>query len=117
MIRKLLNNDSIYIGDIKCGAYEPFRIIDEMAFIKNGKVYRYNYESSKSKLDNLYKSKILNKSEYEEANKILVKKPNEEQLSNIKKLLRFHILRWKPQDVINGYIRLRNGEKWEYVNI
>ena len=34
------------------------------------------------------------------------------QLNQIKKKLRLHILRWKPQDVINGYLKLRDGTKY-----
>lgn len=112
-IRKLLHNNNIYIGDIKVGVYEPFRIIDETAFIHKGKVYRYNYSSSKKKLDELYKGQILSKAEYEEADKLLVPTPNENQLNDILKMLRFHILRWKPQDIINGYVKLRNGKKYD----
>ena len=52
-MRKLLNNDTIYIGDIKCGLYEPFRIIDETSYIHQGKVYRYDQKKALVRLDKL----------------------------------------------------------------
>ena len=111
-MRKLLNNDTIYIGDIKCGLYEPFRIIDETSYIHQGKVYRYDQKKALVRLDKLKDDKVLSKSEHEEYKKLLKPNPTLMQLNQIKKKLRLHILRWKPQDVINGYLKLRDGTKY-----
>lgn len=114
-IRKMLNNDDIYIGDIKLGEFEPFRIIDENAYFHNSKLYRYDYKTSRLKLDTLFKNGYITIGEYNKAKSILKEKPNMEELNNIKKELRFHILRWRPQDIINGYLKLRNGKKYKLV--
>ena len=116
IINNLTNNSNIYIGDIKCGVYEPLRIIDETAFIVNNKVYRYDYNKSIKKLHQLYDDGLINLKEYKKGRELLVPNPNEEQLGKIKKDLRLHIIRWKPTDVMRGYIVMRDNTKYHFTD-
>ncbi len=109
-IKSLLSNSNLYLGDIKLGIYEKLRIIDETAFHMNNKAYRYDYNYSIKRLEEV--KQYLTPSEYKQAKSLLKKNPNETQLGQIVKNLRFHIIRWKPQDILKGYIILRDKYKY-----
>ena len=109
-IKALLSNSSVYIGDIKLGVYNKLRIIDETAFYMNNKAYRYDYNQSIKRLEEV--KPYLNANEYKQARSLLKKNPNEAQLGQIIKNLRFHIIRWKPKDILKGYVLLRDKHKY-----
>ena len=110
IIKNLLEDNTFYIGDIKLGYNEDLRIIDEKSYIHNKKIYHYNYEESKKKLKEI--KQFLTFEEYNKANKLLVKNPTEKQLNEIKKELRFHIVRWKPFEIQKGFKILRDNKKY-----
>ena len=112
IIRNLLSMKKTYIGDIKLGEIKDWKIIDDSAYFKNGRYWGYDQKKSLDKVKELYKTKIITKDELELGKKLLIKKPSNEQLKEIIKMLRFNILRWTPQDVLNGFIVLRTGEKY-----
>lgn len=112
IIRNLLKKPKTYIGDIKCGDIQEWRVIDESAYFKNGVVYGYDREKSLKKLKELNDSKIITNQELKDGQQLLVKNPSPEELRTILKMLRFSILRWKPKDILNGYLTLRTGEKY-----
>jgi hypothetical protein len=103
-IKKINQSNNIFINDIKMGNINIWNIIDESAYINNNNIYGYDQNKSKNKLKELYNNNIINKEEYNKWNKLLIKKPNQEQLNNIKKEIRPGLLRWKIKDIINGYI-------------
>ncbi len=109
IIKRIINNPFLFISDIKCGEIQEWKIIDDNARIDNkGKLKNYNYKQIVSKLIVLKKKNIITKKEYDDSLFILKKQPNRVELETIKKDIRFHILRWKPQDILNGCIIYRN---------
>jgi len=112
IIRNLLKRPKTYIGDIKCGEIQEWRVIDESAYFKGGVIYGYNRDKSFKKLQELYDTNVISKKELEDGQQLLVKDPSPEELRTILKILRFSVLRWKTKDILNGYLTLRTGEKY-----
>lgn len=108
-IKQILNKEDIYLGDIKIGELEELKIIDDTAYINpdDGKIYGYDYNYSIEKLKELNNDKIISDKEYNMAKKLLKPDPNFNDLLLINKNLRFHILRWKPKDILRGYLNYR----------
>lgn len=115
LIRGLLKTPKTYIGDIKCGEIAEWRVIDETAYYKDGRVWGYDSTKSIAKMEELRKKKVITQKEFDDGVKILVKNPSPEELRTILKMLRFSILRWKPVDILNGYLTLRTGEKYPLI--
>lgn len=113
-IKQMLKDDTYYIGDIKCGTYDKFKIIDEKAYIKNSKVYFYDYKDSLNKLNQL--KHYFKPSEYDEYKKLLKKKPSQDELNKIIKNLRLHIIRWKPTEILDGFKILIDGTKYKFID-
>ena len=105
-----MSNSNVYLGDIKLGTYEKLRIIDETAFHMNNKAYRYDYEYSIKRLEEV--KQYLTPTEYKQAKSLLQENPDEKQLGQIVKNLRFHIVRWKPEDILKGHVVLRDKYKY-----
>jgi hypothetical protein len=101
VIKRLLKRKDCFIGDIKCGSIEDWKVIDE-----NGK---YNAEKSREKVKELYEKGVITEDEKKEGLKLLVENPTETQLQQIMKMLRFNIIRWKPKDILNKRVKVRNG--------
>jgi len=106
-IKKISTLDNVYIMDIKMGSVKEWEVIDETAYVENGKIYGYNANKSKEKLKDLLNNNIITKEEYNNWYKQLINKPNEEQLQLIKKEIRPNLLRWFPKDIIKGFINYR----------
>lgn len=99
--RDILNDDTIYFTDCKLGLNLDLKIIDDSSYIHNGVLYRYDYKHSMMRLEEV-KHKIT-KEQYFMAKRLLKPKPNQKQLNEINKKLRFHLLRWSPNEILRGY--------------
>jgi len=112
IIRKCMKYKEIYIGDIKVGNDNRFRVINEDAYFSkvDGKLNGYNFNDSMYRLKALYSKKYISAKEYKDAQELLKQNPNEEEWTRIMKYMRFNVLRWKPQDILNGFLMYR-GEK------
>lgn len=114
IVKRVINNPYMYIADIKCGEAKEWVVVDEKARIDtSGKIRNYDYKSILNKIITLKKQKVITKQEYDYAISILKKNPNRIELETIKKDLRFHILRWKPKDILNGFLIFR-GKKFYF---
>jgi len=107
IIRHLMTMNNIYIGDIKCGSVEDWDVIPDSAKIKNGKVINYSPMRCKEKLSELLTKQVITKTEYDKADSLLVLNPTPEQFLEMQSEIRFDVVRWKPKDVVNGYVELR----------
>ena len=107
MINLLMNKPNYYIGDIKLGIYDKFRIINDNLDVNN-----YNCNEIKQKLEKLYDDNIITKEEYSENMKLLKTKVTRDELYEIIKKLRYHIVRWKPSEILDGYKVMADGNKY-----
>lgn len=111
IVRTLMSEKDITVGDIKAGIVEDWIVIPDDAGISGGEVVGYNYTTSKAKIEELHSNKILTDEEYKYASKILVENPSIEKFLVMKKELRFHLVRWTPEEVLKGTVTLRDGRK------
>lgn len=107
IVRNLLSMNNIYVGDIKCGSINDWIVIPDSAKIKNNKVIGYNALQCKEKLNQLLSKRIITKSEFDKSVSLLVLHPTPEQFLEIQNEIRFNIVRWKPKDILNGYVELK----------
>ena len=107
IVRRLSGMSNVYVGDIKCGEISEWRVIDEMAYVKDGRVYGYDKADAIAKLNKLKTDGVITGVERLKAQRLLKEKPSVLELEQIKKDVRFHILRWKVKDVMAGYVEYR----------
>eukprot|EP00466_Bigelowiella_natans_P015143 jgi/Bigna1/126452/aug1.2_g1160 len=110
-IKKMLNDDKYYIGDIKCGVAEHLRVINDNIYIHNNKVYNYNRKEILERLHRLRK----HLPDYKKLKRLIITNPNEEQINKIKQIFRFHIVRWTPREILQGYKTLIDDSKYKLV--
>ena len=106
---KRLRSLGVFIGDIKCGEAKEWNIFRPTARIEKGEVKDFNKMESKGAVDRLLKEHIISPAEHKEAHKLLDKATTEFGFLDAKKQIRFHILRWKPIDIINGALDYRGA--------
>ena len=98
---------AIYIGDIKAGVVERFRIVPEGLTNIN---WNSSLNSMLLKSKNMFNQKIINKDEYDTAIRLLKKNLTFADVIIAKNELNFEVCRWRPYDVLKGFVVYR-GEK------
>lgn len=98
MVRHLQSLPNTYIGDIKAGSVEDWRVIDKDSF---------NVTESKKRIQGLLSKGVISKDEAKDALEILGQK--NELLAKSK--IKFHIVRWTPEEVLAGKKTLRDGSQ------
>lgn len=111
IIKHIMNLPNCYIGDIKAGEIKEWKVID--GDIHRGEVVGYDYETSHTKLIELYKSGIITKPELLESLDVLKRNPTMVEFLIMEKTIRFHIIRWKPENILDGFVILQNGMKYK----
>lgn len=101
-ITEINNAKNIYLGDVKIGEVPEWEVIDETAYIENGKIYGYDADKAREKVNKLKSDGVITNEEYSQYMKLLKKKPTVEELQQIKKIIRPHILRWKAKEIKKG---------------
>ena len=107
VIDRLMKQSNIYIGDIKSGEIPDFKVIDDDINEKN---YNTKRPVMISKLKSLYKKKVITKEEYDESIKLLQPDLKEMDIYVIKHDIRYEVIRWKPADILKGFVVYR-GKK------
>jgi len=110
IVRNLVADKKIFIGDIKLGNYEPWRVVNENAYFVNNELYGYDAEVSRKRLTDLHEKGVISKEVYDEGMRLLVDKPTIMEWNAIKKDLRFNIVRWRPKEVLEGKKVLFDGK-------
>jgi len=108
IMKKLRSLHECYVSDIKCGEVPEWNVFRKNARIQNNKVYDFNMKECQSRVDALRRQNIITLKEAEESNAILEKATTIWGFLEAKKTIRYHILRWKPLDILNGFLEYRN---------
>ena len=108
IIISLLNSNLTYIGDIKVGVINDFKVLSDT-------FETYNSTVSKNKLDNIYNLGLVEKEDYNSISKMLKEKILKDNYLILEDLLKYHIMRWKPKEILNGY-KLILGNKYYLVD-
>lgn len=102
LIKNLRGMPNVFIGDIKAGSIEEWRVIPLDAGLINGKIEGYNSVSSKKKVDELYRAKVITEGEKRSADELLKDKISPEDFLIARKKIKFHIVRWSVPEVLSG---------------
>jgi len=111
IIKHFLKQSNAFIGDIKSGEVLDFKILNDDIYIKNKKVYNYNPSELIQKVKYLYDNNIIDSKDFKESLRLLKPNINVDDYYLMKDFFKFHIIRWKPEDILNGYKILQNNEK------
>jgi hypothetical protein len=99
MVAHLKKMPNVYITDIKCGEVERLRVVP-----LNKRKFKVS-ESTK-KIDSLLAAEIITSDEAREAKEAL------HSYLVAKQDIKFHVIRWTPEEVLLGHKILRNGEAY-----
>ena len=109
IVKTIMQESNIFIGDIKAGIDERFSDIN-LGKLKNGKLEDYNQESIISTINNWFNFELIDLQLLEEL--LSYVKPDIYKYQILEELIRnLYTLRWKPQDILNGFLKLRGNEK------
>lgn len=109
IVADLQKMPNVYLGDIKAGMVPEWRILPEDAGIKGKKVVGYDYVGAVKKIDELLKNKIITMSEATDAHALLHRRPTVAQFLAAKDALKYHIVRWTPEEIAKNKKTLRDG--------
>lgn len=101
-----------YVGDIKCGDIEEWRVIDKNAHISGKNVIGYNGEKTRDAILNLHKDGVISAEESEDGIELAKNNPSPEEFLAIKEALRFNIVRWNVKEIRAGKKILRDGREY-----
>lgn len=107
-IKKLRAIPNTFIGDVKAGSVEEWRIIPKSAKVVDGKIVGYNSVQSRGKVDELLKKKVITDTEAKEAHALLTEKV--EDFLMAKQTIKFHIIRWSVDEIMQNKKVLRDGK-------
>lgn len=112
IIKDLQNLPKTFIGDIKAGSVEEWRVLPRDAGIKNGKLVGMDVTASLRKLDELEKKKVISPKEAKNGREHLQGTMTPFRFLEAKQYFKFHIVRWNPQSILQGYRVLRDNRKF-----
>lgn len=110
IVKGLQKRSDCYIGDIKSGSVEEWRVLRPTIAVENDAVVNYDYAESLAKLKDLKKQKIITAKEFKESAGILKPSLSPPEYTRAIDVLKFHIVRWSPSEVLAGFVTLRNGD-------
>ena len=108
VIKALRAIPECYLGDIKIGEVPEWNVFLPSARYEDGKVLDFNVTQSKAKVAELLKQNVISGKEAKEAGMLLDDVSDPISFLTARKEIRFHILRWRPIDVLNGFLDFRH---------
>ena len=109
ILKRLKGMANVFIGDIKAGSVEEYRVFSRDAGVVGGKVVGYNAVASRKKVDELLAAKVITEGEAKKALELLKPSLSPTDLLTTMKELRFHIVRWTVPECLAGSKTLRGG--------
>jgi len=108
-IKKLRSMKNVFIGDVKAGVIEQWRVIPRTAIVRDNKIVGYNSVACKRRVADLLQQRIITESEAEKANALLKDNPTLGEFLFAKNEIKFHILRWTVVEILADKKELRGG--------
>lgn len=108
-IKKLRLMPNVFIGDIKAGVIDAWRVIPRTAVVRDDKIEGYNSVACNSIVDELLKAKVITELEAKEAHSLLKPQPTIPEFLMAKQTIKFHVLRWSVPEILANYKELRGG--------
>lgn len=113
VIRKLQTIPNCFIGDIKCGEIEEWRIIPSSVQIVRNRLIGWNAKDIRAKIEELVKEKVLSTEEKGELLRHVKEGMSVPDFLVFKDLARPHIVRWTPGEVLRGKKKLIDGTDYK----
>jgi hypothetical protein len=108
-IKKLRSMKDVFIGDVKSGVIEQWRVIPRTAIVRDDKIVGYNSVASKRRVADLLQQRIITENEAQQANALLKDNPTLGEFLLAKNEIKFHILRWTVAEILADSKALRGG--------
>jgi hypothetical protein len=108
-VAQLVRHPNTYIGDIKAGLVPMWEIIPEESYIQGNTISFFSAEQSLLRLEEMNDANLLTDQEYRDFKQRLSDPITPESFVQLKKDARFHIVRWTPEDVARGSVKLLDG--------
>jgi hypothetical protein len=108
IVKDVRTLNGVYFGDIKIGEIPDWNIFNANARVVDGKVSGFNRTESKGRVDALRQQNIISPAEAKEAHALLTNATDPLSFLEARKTLRFHILRWRPADILEGAMVYRD---------
>jgi hypothetical protein len=112
ILKELKALPNTYIGDIKSGAIEEWRVLPKDARVQDGKLVGMDVTKARRKLDELERAKIITPNEARYGHTLLKGKMTPIKFLKAKDDLKFHIVRWSPPEIERGSKVLRGGRHY-----
>lgn len=105
IVQDLLTKSNIWIADFKAGIVPEWEIIPETAYVSDGVLHGFDPKKAEEAFERV--APYLTSEEYKEAKQAL-HSISVETFFAAKKLLRYHIVRWTPAEILAGSVVLRD---------
>ena len=112
MIKHLQGMRGLYVGDIKGGEVEAWKVIPDTATVREGRVVGYDADAARKHVKKLHEEGAITTDEMATAIQLLIKHPTVKHFMEIRDMVRFHLVRWTPAEVAKGYVVLRTGDRY-----
>lgn len=110
IVKQLLRTQGLFIGDIKLGVIPEWRVVS--GDVRNGKVVGYDAKECLGRLTALYESGVITHEEFVASKAFLKPRLTPKEFVVVEKEIRFEVVRWKPSDVLDGFVVLRDGRHY-----
>jgi hypothetical protein len=108
IISHLKKHKNVYVGDIKAGEIPQWNVLEGAEF-KDGQVVGWVASEFLARLEALKKAGVITNAEYAEAKPFIKATPTPETYFIAKDEIKFHVVRWTVNDVMDGHTTLRDG--------
>jgi len=112
VVKRVLRLPLTYISDIKCGSVDEWKVVPDTATVENGKVIGYDRDAILDKVEHLHGKGVIDDEQFRLARHLLRPSVNAIEFLELKKELRYNILRWNSREIIRGYKVLGDGRKY-----
>jgi hypothetical protein len=110
IVKQLLRTNGLFIGDIKLGVVPEWKVVS--GDVRDGKVVGYDAKACMARLTALYESGVITHEEFATSKAFLKPRLTAKEFVVVEKEIRFEIVRWKPSDILDGYVVLRDGRHY-----
>jgi hypothetical protein len=109
IIKRLRGLQNVFIGDIKAGSVEEWRVFPKSTGVVDGKVANYNATAIAKKVDELRLAGVIGAKQADEALTHLKPSLTPSALLTLMKELRPNVIRWSVSEVLAGQKTLVDG--------
>jgi len=107
IVKKLRVVPETFIGDIKCGEEPKWSVFRDSARVEDGEVLDFAVKESQTRVDELLRANVISQKEAKESLELLEDADSALEFLDARKIIKFSTLRWKPSDILQGFLDYR----------